>query len=235
MAWSRLSPVKVVWFLARPVPNRTSAGKFQPVESHTLLSHLAEAWAYVTLGASGIITEEAAPMVGGFAAHEGHLGFIRVVLACAIGTWAAGVGLYALGRWRSKWVRKRFRKIGRYVTRMLVFVRRSPWRSAFAVRFAFGARIVLPIACGVARLRIPVFLIGSAIAALVWSAIFATLGWIFGETALLILGHIRRYEDEIAMLLVVAVALVFVVVIRRRQAALLGQGETTGSGPAVQD
>ena len=33
-----------------------------PVESHTLLSHLAEAWAYVTLGASGIITEEAAPI-----------------------------------------------------------------------------------------------------------------------------------------------------------------------------
>src|SRR4051812_29342681 len=204
--------------------------------SHTLLSHLAEVWAYVTLGASGIITEEAAPLVGGFAAHEHHLGFVRVVLACAIGVWVAGVGLYALGRWRSKWVRRRFRKVGRYVTRLLVFVRRSPWRSTFAVRFAFGARIVLPIACGAARLRIAVFLIGSAIASLVWAALFATLGWIFGETALLVLGHIRRYDDVIAALLVAGVVLVFVVLIRRRQnAALMEQGETTGSGPAVQD
>ena len=204
------------------------------MESHTFLSHLAKVWAYVTLGASGIITEEAAPIVGGFAAHEGHLGFIRVVLACAIGTWGAGVALYALGRWRSKWVRKRFRKIGRYVTRMLVFVRRSPWRSAFAVRFAFGARIVLPIACGAARLRIPIFLIGTAIASVVWAALFATLGWIFGETALLVLGHIKRYDDEIAMLLVILVALVFVVIVRRRQTGALGvRGETTGSGPAV--
>jgi membrane protein DedA with SNARE-associated domain len=206
------------------------------VESHTLLSHLAEFWAYVTLGASGIITEEAAPIVGGFAAHEGHLGFIRVILACAIGTWAAGIGLYALGRWRGKWVRKRFRKVGRYVTRLLVFVRRRPWRSTFAVRFAFGARIVLPIACGAARLRIPVFLVGSAIASLVWAALFATLGWLFGETALLILGHIRRYEDVIAGLLVASVMLVFVVLIRRRQTApLIDQTETTGSGPAVPD
>jgi membrane protein DedA with SNARE-associated domain len=206
------------------------------VESHTLLSHLAQFWAYVTLGASGIITEEAAPIVGGFASHEGQLGFIRVILACAIGTWGAGVGLYALGRWRGKWVRKRFRKVGRYVTRLLVFVRRSPWRSAFAVRFAFGARIVLPIACGAARLRIPVFLVGSAIASVVWAAVFATLGWIFGETALLILGHIRRYEDVIAALLVAGVLLVFVILVRRRRSTpLIGPRETTGTGPAVPD
>ena len=196
------------------------------MESHTLLSHLAEAWAYVTLGASGIITEEAAPIVGGFAAHEGHLGFVRVVLACSIGTWAAGVALYALGRWRSKWVRKRFRKVGRYVTRLLVFVRRSPWRSTFAVRFAFGIRIVLPIACGAARMRLPVYLIGTALASIIWSTLFALVGWLFGETALLVLGHIRRYEDVIAGLLIVGVVLVFVVLIRRRQSPPLLSEQT---------
>jgi len=206
------------------------------VESHTLLSHLAEAWAYITLGASGIITEEIAPIVGGFAAHEGHLGFIRVILACAIGVWAAGVGLYALGRWRGKWVRRRFRRVGRYVTKLLMFVRRHPWRSTFAVRFALGARIVLPIACGAARLRIPVFLIGSAIAAVIWSVIFVTLGWLFGDAALLVLGHIRRYEDRITAVLIVGVVIVSVMLIRRRKSPpLIDPSETTGSGPAVQD
>ncbi len=202
------------------------------MESHTLLSHLAEAWAYISLGASGIITEEAAPIVGGFAAHEGHLGFVRVVLACAIGTWAAAVGLYALGRWRGKWVRRRFRKAGRYVTRLLMFVRRSPWRSVFAVRFAFGLRIVMPIACGAARMRIPIFLIGTAAASVIWATVFATVGWLFGETALLVLGHIRRYDDMIAGLLIVGVALVFVVLVRRRQSsALLAGAEETPTTP----
>src|SRR5688572_33103253 len=97
------------------------AGRFKRVESHTLLSHLAEAWAYITLGASGIITEEAAPIIGGFAAHEGHLGLVRVILACTIGTWGAAIALYVLGRWRGKWVRRRFPRAGRYMTRLIVF------------------------------------------------------------------------------------------------------------------
>lgn len=187
------------------------------MESQTLLSHLAEAWAYVTLGASSILTEEAAPIVGGFAAYEGHLGFLRVVLACAVGTWVPAAGLYALGRWRGKWVRRRFRRAGRYMTRLIVFVRRSPWRSIAGVRFAFGVRIVLPVACGAARVRLPIFLIGTAITCLLWSAIFVTAGWAFGRTSLLVLGQIRKYEDLIAALLVVAVVVVFVVVVRRRR------------------
>ena len=202
------------------------------MDSHTLLSHLAEAWAYVTLGASGIITEEAAPIVGGFAAHEGHLGFFRVVLACALGTWGAAIALYTLGRWRGRWFRKRFRKAGRYVTRLSVFVRRSPWRTVLAVRFAFGVRIVLPIACGAARMRLPIFLIGTAAAALLWSLIFTLVGWLFGETALLMLGHIRRYEDVIAGLLVATVVLVFVVIIRKRRNAALLAAEARSTEPA---
>jgi membrane protein DedA with SNARE-associated domain len=188
---------------------------------HTLLSHLAEAWAYVTLGASGIITEEAAPIVGGFAAHEGHLGLKRVILACSLGTWLAAVALYALGRWRGKWVRRRFPKAGRYMTRLIVFVRRSPWKATFAVRYAFGIRIVFPVACGAARLRLPVFLTGSAIACVTWSTLFALVGWGFGETAILILGQIRKYEDIIAALLVAGVILIFVMIVRRRRAERL--------------
>jgi membrane protein DedA with SNARE-associated domain len=172
----------------------------------------------VTLGASGIITEEAAPIIGGFAAHEGHLGLIRVMIACAAGVWIAGIGLYALGRWRGRWIRSRFPRVRMYMAPLLVFVRRSPWRSLLAVRFAFGVRIVLPIACGAARLRVPVFLVGTAIAAVLWSVIFTLVGWLFGESAMLVLGHIRRYEDVAAGLIIVAILLVFLLVIRRRKA-----------------
>jgi membrane protein DedA with SNARE-associated domain len=187
------------------------------MESQTLLSHLKDAWAYVTLGASGILTEEAAPIIGGFAAHEGHLGFGRVVLACAIGTWVAAILLYALGRWRGYWLRKRFPRIRKYMTPMLVLVRRSPWRTLFAVRFAFGVRIVLPIACGAARVRLPLFLFGTALAAVAWSLTFTLVGWLFGESAMLVLGHIRRYEDVAAGLIAVTVLVIFLVVIRGRR------------------
>lgn len=194
------------------------------MESHTLLSHLADAWAYVTLGASAILTEEAAPILGGLAAHEGHLGLVRVILACAIGTWVPAVGLYALGRWRGRWLRKRFPRVRRYLTPSLRYVRRSPWKSMIAVRFAFGIRIVLPIACGAAHVRLPAYLIGTAAMALIWATTFAFIGWLFGESAAFLLGHLRRYEDIVAGVLVAAVILFFVVVIRRRRARQLEEG-----------
>ena len=198
------------------------------MESHTLLSHLAEAWAYVTLGASTILTEEAAAILGGLAAHEGHLGLVRVILACAIGSWIPAVGLYALGRWRGRWVRKRFPTVRRYLTPTLRYVRRSPLKSIIAIRFAFGIRIILPIACGAARIRLPLYIIGTALVALVWSTTFAFVGLLFGESSVLILGHLRRYEDVVAGVIVAAVVLIFVLVVRRRRARQLG-GELEGT------
>ena len=193
------------------------------MESHTLLSYLAEAWAYVTLGASTILTEEAAAILGGLAAHEGHLGLARVILACAIGSWVPAVGLYALGRWRGRWVRKRFPTVRRYLTPTLRYVRRSPLKSIVAIRFAFGIRIILPIACGAARIRLPLYLVGTAVVALVWSTTFAFVGWLFGESAVMLAGHLRRYEDVVAGVIVVAVVLIFLLVIRRRRARRLGE------------
>ena len=201
------------------------------MESDTLLSHLAEAWAYVTLGASAILTEEAAPILGGFAAHEGHLGLVRVILACAIGTWVPAVGLYVLGRWRGRWVRKRFPRVRRYLTPTLRYVRRSPLKSILAVRFAFGIRIVLPIACGAARVRMPLYFIGTAVVALVWSTTFSFVGWLFGESAMLLLGQLRRHEDVVAGVIVAAVLLIFVLVIRRRRARQLAEQLEGAPGP----
>ena len=156
-------------------------------------------------------------MVGGFAAARGHLGFFRVVLACALGTWIPAVALFTLGRRRGHWVRKRFRRARRFITPTLVLVRRSPWRAAFAVRFAFGVRIVLPLACGIARMRTSTFIVGTAVAALLWSGLFTGIGWVFGESAMLLLGRVF-HEDWFAFALAATVALIFLLFVRRRSA-----------------
>ena len=74
------------------------------------LSQLSEGWAYITLGISSILTEELAPLLGGFAAELGHLDFTSVVLSCAAGVFVLSAVLYAVGRWRAAWVRLKLRK-----------------------------------------------------------------------------------------------------------------------------
>jgi membrane protein DedA with SNARE-associated domain len=166
-------------------------------------------WAYLTLGATGIITEEATPLIGGLAAHNRHLRLTAVGMWVAGGTWLAGIGLYYFGRWRGDWARRRWPHLRRFLLRAFKIVRRHPWRSSLAVRWAYGLRLTLPIACGAARLPLPIYLIGSAVSCLTWSFIFTLLGWGFGRTTLIVVGHVRRYEKFLVAAIFVGVALAF--------------------------
>jgi membrane protein DedA with SNARE-associated domain len=87
---------------------------------------------------------------------------------------------------------------------LLRAVRRRPWRSAVAVRWAIGVRVLLPVACGAAHLRVATYLVGTAISSLTWSAAFVALGFAFGDAAVTVLAAIRRYDQWV----VVAVALI---------------------------
>lgn len=163
-------------------------------------------WAYVTLGASVMLTQELGALVGGFAAEQGHLHLPMVAAVSAGAVFAESVALYWVGRWRAAWVRLRLRKSPPIVRRLLAAMRWNPWRSTVISRFAFGARIALPLACGAARVPAWIFMTGMAVASVVWAVIFVGLGWVFGEGAVLVVGEVRRYEAPLAVLLVAGAA-----------------------------
>ncbi|HEX8942319.1 MAG TPA: DedA family protein [Gemmatimonadaceae bacterium] len=194
----------------------TILGLLQAATRHPhAVAALHRLWAYITLAATGIITEEATPIIGGLAAHDRYLRLTAVGIWVAGGTWVADLGLYYVGRWRGHWARKRWPSLRKWMLRTLKIVRRHPWRASIAVRWAYGLRLTLPIACGAARLSLPIYLIGSAISALSWSFIFTLIGWGFGRTTLIVLGHVRRYENHLVGLIVLGVAITFWVMRKR--------------------
>lgn len=186
--------------------------------SPTLVGKLSHLWAYVTIGATSIVTEEVAPVVGGFAAHQGHLHAVHVVMAVAIGTWSADIVLYMLGRWRLHRLAHRWPSLRRPMARMFGAVRRHPWRASLAVRYAYGARLLLPLTCGAAHVPPGRYVAGSGISAWSWSALFTGLGWAFGESAVALIGHVKRHEERIAIALGVVVLLTVLLLALRNRA-----------------
>jgi len=166
------------------------------------LLELSPGWAYLTLALSTVFTQELAALLGGFAADQGHLSLPVVVLVAGSAVFVESVALYAVGWWRAGWVRLKLRRSPPVVKKLLRAMRWSPWRSTFVARFAFGARIALPLACGAARVPVWIFLTGTALASLVWGGVFAGLGWALGEGAVLVVGEVRKYEGVIAAVLV---------------------------------
>ena len=201
---------KVVFELLQ-VANQTAAG----AGGIDWWEHLRRTWEYILLALSGIVTEEATPLIGGLRVHTGHLKLFPVMFWVAAGTWTAHIGLYYLGRWRSEWVQRRFPRARVLVQRVLDVVRRHPWRSSLAVRFAYGLRLTLPIACGAAHVPLRIYVPGSGISAAVWSVLFTLLGWGLGETTMIVVGHVRRYEKWIAIAILVVI-LVALYAMRRR-------------------
>jgi len=180
------------------------------------MSFLARMWAYVSLGAMAFIVEEASPLFGGLAARDRHMHLSAVVIAVALGTWAAGFGLYLLGRWRGHWLRKRYPRFRKLLLQSIALVRRHPWRASLAVRYAWGLRLPIPIACGIGRVPLYIFSIGTAISCITWSLVFSLLGWWLGDATETLIGHVKEWEPFIGAALVVAMIVGFIVVRRRR-------------------
>lgn len=172
-------------------------------------------WKYTALGATSIVFEEANPILGGIAVRHGRAGLFGVVVAVALGTWIASVALYFVGRWRIDWVRARWPDKRRLLTGALTIVRRHPWRSSLAIRFAYGLRLPLPIACGAARLPFSLYLIASGISCWLWSIAFGYLGYAAGGAALRLLDFTHRLDVRLA--LVAAILFVVLLVIMRRR------------------
>jgi membrane protein DedA with SNARE-associated domain len=172
-------------------------------------------WAYITLAVTGIITEEATPLIGGLAAHDNRLHLSLVTICVSTGTWIADIGLYYFGRWRGDWARRRWPHLRTFMYRALRIVRRHPWRSSLAVRWAYGLRLTLPLACGAARIPIVLYAVGSAISAFTWSVVFTLLGWGFGRATLRIVGHVRRYEKFLVAAILIGLLIVFWVMRKR--------------------
>jgi membrane protein DedA with SNARE-associated domain len=182
------------------------------------LSVLTDApWTYIVLGASAIITEELAPIFGGIAVHEKELRLVPLIMAITLGGWFATALLYTVGRVKWEAIRRRFPSTRATGTVALRVVRRNPLTASFLVRFAFGLRIVLPMACGAARVPLFVFLPVSLIGSLAWTSVFTGLGYVAGEAAVQAIGHLGRAGEIIGALVVTVAVFAFLRWQRRRR------------------
>ncbi|MCE2900943.1 MAG: DedA family protein [Gemmatimonas sp.] len=175
-------------------------------------------WTYIVLGASAIVTEELAPIFGGIAAHEGELRLMAVVVAITLGGWMATALLYLLGRLKWEAIRRRFPKVRATGTVALRVVRRNPMTASFFVRFAFGLRIVLPMACGAARVPLYRYLPMTLLGSLAWTAVFTAVGYAAGEAAVQAIGHLGQAGEIVGAIVLTGAILAFVKWQRTRRA-----------------
>jgi membrane protein DedA with SNARE-associated domain len=100
----------------------------------------------------------------------------------------------------------------------LAIVERHPWRSSLAVRFAYGLRLPLPIACGAARVPLSLYATGAGISCWAWAIGFAYLGLAFGGAAIKLLLFTHMLEVRLGFIALLLLIILFFITRRRRVA-----------------
>lgn len=173
---------------------------------------------YVLLGLMSVVLEEVGPIFAGIAVHEGELHLAKVIIGITAGGWLFTCLMYWAGRSHWDAIRRRFPRLRSAGTVALRVVARNPLSASFLVRFAFGLRIVLPIACGAARVPLMMYLPVSLLGGLVWTSLFATIGYAAGEAAVRFVGRLDRVTEIIGALVVTAIVFVAIRWNRNRRA-----------------
>ncbi len=179
------------------------------------LTFLGRLWRYIVLGATSIVFEETNPIWGGIAVRRGRLSVFGVVLAVSLGVWIASAILYALGRWRIAWVQRRFPQQYQMLDGALRMVRRNPWGASLLIRFAYGLRLPLPIACGAAGVPIPTFLVAAAVSCIAWAAVFVYLGVTLGRAAFSVIAWTHPLDVRLSIVAILLFVLLSILTRRR--------------------
>jgi membrane protein DedA with SNARE-associated domain len=187
------------------------------------LQSFVESYGYAAIVVGTFLEGETILVMGGFAAHLGHLGLPGVILAATLGSYVRCGIFFFLGRWHGEkaLARRRSWQTRADKTHRLLEHYELPVMLGF--RFLYGLGIVTPIMIGMSRISTVRFIVLNAIGALIWASVVALAGYLFGQALETLFGHIKRYELEVMCGIAAAGALFwlihFIRRVRRRQAA----------------
>ena len=197
-------------------------------------------WIYATIFVVAYLENVVPPIpgdmivvFGGTLVGLGRVDLVPVVLVATVAGALGFMSMYAIG-WRVggavldperlRWIPKTAaRRVQRWLQRWGLGV-------VAANRFLSGARSVISLMVGAARMRpVPVAL-WATVSAAAWTAIIATLGMVVGENWALIGDWLRQYGQAVTALLVVAAALYVGLAAWRRRRTPQRNGEDPRGG-----
>ncbi|WBO24254.1 DedA family protein [Sphingomonas abietis] len=145
-----------------------------------LLQSLIARFGLATIFAGAAIEGETVVIAGGVLAHQHFLTLPGVMVAGALGSFAADQAFFVLGRHfrHRRWVEKFLERPA--AERALATLERHPTAFILGFRFLYGLRTVSPIVVGTSDVPQARFLPMNALAAALWAILFASLGYALG-------------------------------------------------------
>lgn len=185
---------------------------------HILTGH--GAWPYLLTFAWTFVEGESFVLFAGFAAAQGLLNPVLLLLAAWLGSFGGDQCYFWIGRTVGAQLLARRPRWRARVDRVMGILRRYDIGFILTFRFIYGVRNFSSFAIGVSGVGWLRFLILNLIAAFIWAVIFVSAGYLSGRAMHRALGHYAQ-QFSVAMLGGLAVILIAAYLyqrLRRRRA-----------------
>jgi membrane protein DedA with SNARE-associated domain len=173
---------------------------------HLFLKEYLELHGYWVLFIWTFLEGEAGLILAGFLAFEGYLSLTGVILTSFAGAFCGDQFYFYLGRWQGPYLLKLFSSIARKFRKALRLIEKYGTFVAFASRYTYGFRIILPIILGMTSFPSLKFCWLNVLSALAWATIFSLGGYLFGKSASLFVEDVSRYEHHLLIILICLIA-----------------------------
>jgi len=168
------------------------------------LATLIAAHGYWILALGCLLEGETVLLLAAFAAHRGYLNPAAVVTIAAACAFAGNQFFFWLGRRHGTALLVRWPILAGRSAEIRRLIERHASLAAVAVRFVYGVRIAGPMLIGASSMPPLRFAVLNALSAIAWAFLVGAVGWLFGEAAQAIFGHLARVEGWLLGALIAA-------------------------------
>lgn len=161
---------------------------------HIHTAHLLADYGYYAVFFAGLLEGETILLLGAYAVHQGYLHMLPLIACGSAAAFITDQFYFQLGRRKGQQVLQKHPNLEKRFEKAVAFVDRHPVATVLLMRFAWGLRIVFPVALGMTKMRTALYVPLSALAAVIWATAVAYLGvWVTGLLKMVI-GNLHHYE-----------------------------------------
>lgn len=187
------------------------------------LEHLVANYGSFGLFVGASLEGEGIAMLGGIMSHQHLIGVWPAIIALALGSFLADQVFFLLGHGGRNSAIVRSVQGSAAGGRVVTTFNAHPDVFAFSLRFLYGLRMAGAVTIGTTDYPWPRFILLNAISALLWSAAWVTLGYMFGQALAPLFERLSGLSHFVwaGVAVALCIAVVAVMATRRRRAQRL--------------
>lgn len=178
-----------------------------------MIAQLMATYGYLAVFVGTLFEGETILLLGGYAAHRGHLRLPVVMVVAFAGSLLGDQTMFWMGHRYGKRLVGRWPGLERRIDRVRPLLARFGNVFALIFRFFYGLRNATPLAMALGGFPPKRFFALNAVGACLWAVAIGTVGYLFGEAVGVALPHAHHYE--LAALIAIAFATLVFLIVRR--------------------